>query len=88
MSQDAGQGKSSVYAEIVREALTKVIGKEGPSTILFFTGEPRPEDFERKLRGILGAGADVILHEMAEGLEKLKASDSLWVTVKSADSRL
>jgi hypothetical protein len=72
MGKDMGAGASQAYADIAKAALTKVIGAGGASSILFYTGEPREEDFEKRLRGVLGLGADVILLELYEELAKSK----------------
>jgi hypothetical protein len=69
----ASAGVSMAYSDIARAALTKVIGEGGASTILFYTKEPHEEDFEKRLRGILGKGADVVIQELDE---RLKASEA------------
>ena len=65
------------YAKKAKGALVFFMGRTGASTVLVYTGEPRAEDFESKLRKVLGNGATTIIQRAAEeGAGQGKKGDS------------
>jgi hypothetical protein len=52
------------YDSAARAALKKILGESGAKAILYYTGEPRPDTFDAKLRSILGNGATIVLVEI------------------------
>ena len=70
MSQDSGSKPSETgegsYAKNAKGALVFVLGRGGASGVITYTGEPKIEGFESKLREVLGSGAAVAIKHMAE----------------------
>jgi len=65
-SKPRDEGESG-YAKKAHGALVFFMGSTGASTVLVYTGEPRAEDFEAKLRKVLGNGAASMIQRTAEG---------------------
>ena len=59
-------GGAEGYANKAKGALVYFMGRTGASTVLVYTGEPRAEDFESKLSGVLGKGASSLIQRAAE----------------------
>jgi hypothetical protein len=59
-------GGEEGYAKKAKGALVFFMGHTGASAVLVYTGEPRAEDFESKLRGVLGKGASALIQRTAE----------------------
>lgn len=54
------------YAKSAKGAMVFFLGKTGASRVMFYTGEPDMADFESKLQGVLGNGAQTVIRRMAE----------------------
>jgi hypothetical protein len=68
--QDRGNGPPGTgaegYAKTAKGAMIFILGKNGARKVIFYTGEPQIEDFESKLHGVLGNGAETVIRHMAE----------------------
>jgi len=60
------EGGGDAYAKSAKGAMVYILGKNGASRVMFYTGEPNMKDFESKLHGVLGNGADTVIRRMAE----------------------
>ena len=61
-----GEAGADSYAKTAKGALVFILGRSGASATMLYTGEPHVEDFESKLRGVLGNGAATVIRHMAE----------------------
>jgi hypothetical protein len=66
------EARGEGYASAAKGAMVFILGRNGASKALFYTGEPNVEDFESRLHGVLGNGASTVLRHMAERAEENK----------------
>ena len=60
-----GAGEEA-YAKAAKGAMVFILGQNGARKTVFYTGEPRVEDFESRLHAVLGKGAATVIRHMAE----------------------
>jgi hypothetical protein len=58
------------YADTARAVLMKYLGMSGTQAMLFYTGVPDPDTFEQKLRSLLRDGAEIIIWEVKDSLDR------------------
>jgi hypothetical protein len=63
------EGGEQNYTKVAKGAMVYILGKNGASRVMFYTGEPNLKDFERKLHGVLGNGADTVIRRIAEEMK-------------------
>ncbi len=54
------------YAKAAKGALVFILGRNGASATMLYTGEPHVEDFDSRLHKVLGNGAATVMRHMAE----------------------
>jgi len=73
-SRKPREGGGEGYATKAKGALVFFMGQTGASKVLVYTGEPRVEDFESRLSGVLGKRASALVRRATE--EASQSNDS------------